>query len=176
MSGSVPRRWLDCRGVWATPGEAVREYGRVPGCRLSSHCLPSDQIPSEGRGEAVAAPEPIKALMDFDSDFFMRPQPAGPASGEIGCLLLPIKAHKLYPQINGISVLGECVCAYVAERSEETGLKSERGKGLAARETVLVTGPKALDVFPQLLHQLRQQSNPSGEHIRKTIPWHQASS
>lgn len=99
----------------------------------------------------------------------MSPQPAGPASGEIGCLLLPIKAHKLCPQIplNGISVLGECVCACVSERSEEAGLRRKRGRGLANRETVLVTGPKGLDAFLQLLHQFRQESRPSGERIRK---------
>lgn len=120
----------------------------------------------------MAGPEAIKALMAFDSNFFMSPQPAGPASGEIGCLLLPIKAHKLCPQIplNGISVLRECVCACVSERSEDAGLRNRRGGGLANRETVLVMGPKGLDAFLQLLHQFRQESKPSGEHIRKTMP------
>ncbi len=178
MTDGVLRRWLDCWGVWATPGEAVREWERVPGCRPSSRCLPTDQSPSEGQGEAAAGPEAIKALMAFDSNFFMSPQPAGPASGEIGCLLLPIKAHKLCPQIplNGISVLRECVFACVSERSEEAGLRSRRGGGLANRETVLVTGPKGLDAFLQLLHQFRQKSKPSGEDIWKTIRWHPAKS
>lgn len=138
----------------------------------SSHCLPTDQSPSEGQGEAAAGPEAIKALMAFDSNFFMSPQPAGPASGEIGCLLLPIKAHRLCPQtpLNGISVLGECVCACVSKRGEEAGLRSRRGGGLANRETVLVAGPKALDAFLQLLHQFRQEPKPSGDHTGKTMP------
>lgn len=77
----------------------------------------------------MAGPEAIKALMAFDSNFFMSPQPAGPASSKIGCLLLPIKAHKLCPQItlNGISVLRECVCTYAKERSEETRLRRRGG-------------------------------------------------
>lgn len=117
----------------------------------------------------MAGPEAIKALMAFDSNFFMSPQPAGPASSKIGCLLLPIKAHKLCPQItlNGISVLRECVCTYAKERSEEARLR-RRGGGNC--EKVLVTGPKGLDAFLQLLHQFRQKSKPSGKHIRKTTP------
>lgn len=101
------------------------EQERVPGSRLSTHCLPTDQSPSETQGEALTGPEPIKALMAFDSNFFMSPQPA---SGEIVCLPLPIKAHKLCPQIplNGIAVLEERVCACVSENEEEAGFRPRR--------------------------------------------------
>lgn len=144
-----------------------KQYKSTRVCRPSSLCLPTDQSPSEGQRKAAPGPEAIKALMAFDSNFFMSPQPEGPASGEIGCLLLPIKAHKLCPQtpLNGISVLSQCVCACVSERTEETGLRSDWGRGHANGEMVLVTGPKGLDAFLQLLHQFRQGSKPSREHI-----------
>lgn len=119
----------------------------------------------------MTGPEPNKTLMAFDSNFSTVHSPRGPASGKIGCLLLPIKAHKLCPQIlvNGISVLRECVCACVSERGKEAGLRSRRRGGLANRETVLATGPNVLDAFLQLLHQFRQESKPLGEHFQKTM-------
>ncbi len=148
MTACVPKCWLDGRGFLGhTRGSS--KWERVPGCRPSSRsrCLPTDQSPCEGQGEATTGPEAIKAPMAFDSNFFMSPQLAGPASGKIGCLLLPIKAHKLCPQIqlNGISVFRECVCACVSERSEGAGLRSRRWRAFANHETVLATGPKGLD-------------------------------
>jgi len=58
MSNCVLWCWLDRWGVWATPGEAVRE--RVPGCRLSSSYLPTDQSPSKGLGEALMGQRLLK--------------------------------------------------------------------------------------------------------------------
>ena len=112
-------------------------------------------------------PEANKTLMAFDSNFSTAHSPRGPASGEIGCLLLPINAHKLCPQIlvNGISVLRECVCASVSGRREEAEPKTQETGGLANREMVPITGPKVLEAFLQLLHQIRQESQPLGEYF-----------
>lgn len=92
-------------------------------------------------------------------------------SGEIGSLLSPIKVHILCPQIpvNGMSVLRECVCLRV---SKKAWWRSRRSGERASREMVLVTGPRLLDVFFQLLHQARIQT--IGEHVGKTMSWHTA--
>lgn len=64
-----------------------------------------------GPKEATTGPELNKTLMAFDINFSRVHSPQGPVSGKFGCLL-PIKAHKLCPQIplNGISVLRACLC------------------------------------------------------------------
>lgn len=104
MTGGVLWRWLDCSGVWATPGEAVREQERVPGCRPSSLCLPMDQSPSKGQGEAAAGPGAIKAMMAFDSNFFMSPQPQALPVVRSGASSCPLKhtncAHKSHSMVS----------------------------------------------------------------------------
>lgn len=94
-------------------GKQYESEGGSQGAGRPHAVYPQTRAPPKGQGEAPAAPDAIKYLMDFDSNFFMSPQLAKSASGQIGCLLLPIKAHKLCPQIplNGISVFRECVCA-----------------------------------------------------------------
>lgn len=84
----------------SSPRKAMRKAPRAHAVL----CLPTEQRPSEGRGEILVRPEAIKDLMGSDSNFFMNPQPEGPASGEIGCLLLPIKhtncAHRAHSMVS----------------------------------------------------------------------------
>lgn len=88
-------RLLECLGHTRGSSKRVRESPRVQAVLMLLTHRPE---PPEGQGEAKARPEPNKILMAFDSNFSTVHSPCGPASGKIGCLLLPIKhttyAHK----------------------------------------------------------------------------------
>lgn len=118
---------------------------RVVSPRLCCHSLSTEQSPYEGLREIVVRPEAIKALMDFDSNFFMSPQLMGQASGKFGCLLLSMKAHKLCPQVplNSISVLRGFVCACVTERGE----KKKKGQRVGDGETLPIVQAKKYGHF-----------------------------
>lgn len=132
--------WPDCCRVWATKQ-------RIPGSMRSSRTPHPPQTREKPHlGQRLLKPWWLLTVISswvYGQWWDWLP-------------LLPIKTHRLCPQVtlNGISVLGECVCAYVSEERVEPALMSRSRED---REKARLLEPKGLPSAQARVQPIRRR-------------------